>query len=327
MQSSSQVGSALALNGADETRNRELRKLTAELGPVALGALSDPKTVEVMLNPDGGLWQERFGEPLQQIGALPAHQAESAVRVMASACQTCITAQNPAIEGQLPDGLIVACQIPPLVSAPVFAIRKPASAAFKLGDYVDAGSLTQRQVDALREAIRAHRNLVISGRSGIGKSTLANALLAEVANLCPDDRIVLLEQFSELQVVSSNALRLRTAGGVDLRQLFRAAERMCPERLVLGDVDGPEALDLLDAWVAAPFGGLVTVRANEPQFAMSRLQMLASMHPDAPRELAALIVRLSPAIVHLTRSQDGRVAGEVVEVRGYGQDGYQLHPL
>jgi type IV secretion system protein TrbB len=327
MQSSSQVGSALTPNGADEFAQRQLRKLRADLGPIVLEALEDPKTVEVMLNADGRLWQERLGEPMREIGTMEVWQAESIVRTAAAILKRVVTPEHPWVEGQLPGGLRVAGQIPPLVRVPVFCIRKPASAAFTLRDYVVAGSLTQRQADGLREAIRAHRNLVISGRSGIGKSTLANALLAEVANLCPDDRIVLLEQFAELQVVSPNSVRLRTSGDVDLRRLFRAAEGMRPDRLVLGEVDGPEALDLLNAWVSAPFGGLVTVRANGARSALSGLEALASLQPDASREISALIAQLSPVIVHLTRSQAGGLAGKVVEVRGHGQDGYQLHPL
>src|SRR5690242_497161 len=125
MLQSSQVGSALAPE-LDEAKRRELKKLRADLGPVVLAALEDPKTVEVVLNADGRLWQERLGEPMRKIGTMSASQAEAVLRTVAAILKTTVTRERPWVEGQLPDGSRFAGQIPPLVTAPVFSIRKRA---------------------------------------------------------------------------------------------------------------------------------------------------------------------------------------------------------
>ena len=157
MVSSSQVGSALAPDGADEARSRELRKLKADLGLVLLGTLSDPKTVEVLLNADGRLWQERLGELMRKIGAMEARQAEAIVRAVAAILKRVVTRENPIIGGELPDGSRFAGQLPPMVSAPCFAIRKRASGVYTLGPYADAGIMTPGKVAVVRQAVRPAR--------------------------------------------------------------------------------------------------------------------------------------------------------------------------
>lgn len=145
MASSSQVGSALAPDGADEARSRELRKLKAELGLVVFGALSNPKTVEVLLNADGRLWQERLGEPMREIGRMEPWPAEALIRAVAAILKVTATRENPLIEGELADGSRLADQPPPIVSAPRFAISKRASCG--LHARAVRGSVHQRLVN------------------------------------------------------------------------------------------------------------------------------------------------------------------------------------
>jgi P-type conjugative transfer ATPase TrbB len=312
----------------DDARRRELRKLRMDLGPVVLGALEDPRTVEVLLNADGRLWQERLGEPMQEIGTMPVCQAEAVLRTVAALLKRVVTRESPLIEGELPDGSRFAGQLPPVVSAPTFAIRKRASALYTLGQYVDAGIMTLAQANVIRQAVKARRNLVIAGGVGTGKSTLANAVLADISRQYPDERIIVLEDTVELQVSSLNVVAYRTSDEVDMRRLIRTTLRMRPDRVVVGEVRGAEALDLLVAWNLGHPGGLSTLHANGAADALPRLEMLVDMHPDAPRNIARFIADARPVILHLVRDPErGRKLWELLEVTGFGPGGYVTRTL
>src|SRR5689334_1190581 len=196
---------------SDESKQRELRKLRADLGPVVLAALEDPKTVEVLLNADGKLWGERLGEPMRQVGTMDALQAESIVRSVAAILKTMVTRERPWVEGQLPDGSRFAGQIRPLVTAPVFSIRKRASAVFPLSNYVAAGIMTAAQKETICQAVHDHRNLLISGSTGSGKTTLVNGIIAEVIRQVPGQRLLILEDTDEMQCPAENAQKYLTS--------------------------------------------------------------------------------------------------------------------
>ena len=143
-----------------------------------MAALADPDTVEICLNADGSLWQERLGEPLQPIGTMSASCADAAMRTIAAYHHATLTRDDPSIECEFPlDGSRFAGQIPPIVTAPVFAVRKRASRVFTLDQYVDAGIMTPQQKKSLCDAIRDHRNILVTGSTGSGKTTLLNALI------------------------------------------------------------------------------------------------------------------------------------------------------
>jgi type IV secretion system protein TrbB len=138
----------------DETRIRELRKLRVDLGPLVLAALEDPRTIEVLLDADGRLWQERLGEPMREIGRMEAWQAEALIRTVVAILRVVVTRENPIIGGGLPDGSRFAGQLPPIVSAPCFATRKWASAAHTLEQCADAGVMTLGEGAVVRQAVR-----------------------------------------------------------------------------------------------------------------------------------------------------------------------------
>ena len=313
--------------GADESQRRELRKLRLDLGAVVSEALDNPRTVEVLLNADGTLWEEPLGEPMQSIGAMPAFQAESLIRCVAAILKTTVTRDNPILEGELPDGSRFSAQLPPVVPAPVFSIRKRASAVFPLADYVVRGIMTLGQMETLVEAVRDHRNLLISGGTGSGKSTLGNAILAEITRQFPDERVLVIEDTVELQLSSPNCLQYRTSETVDMRRLLRTTLRMRPDRVIVGEVRGPEALNLLLSWNLGHPGGLATVHANSARAALPRLEMLVSMNPEAPRAIEPFIAEVQPVIAHIERASGGRRLREIIEVQDYTKDGYQLRAL
>src|SRR5687768_968741 len=177
--------------GAERSR-RIAEKLERELGPVVFACLRDTQVVDILLNPDGGIWVERLGAAADRLGAMPAHQAEALIATVAAELQTVVTAEQPILECELPlDGSRFTAVIPPVVAAPTFAIRRRASRIMTLADYVQAGSLSSSRAALLSRAIAARHNIVIAGGTGSGKTTLANALIAEMAAACQDDRLVI----------------------------------------------------------------------------------------------------------------------------------------
>lgn len=326
---SPQVGSALAPNGADETRNRELKKLRADLGPLVLEALADATTTDVYLNPDGTLRQTCLGRDPEIIGEMDPCQAEALIRSVAALLDATVGVDRPLLEGELPTGERFAAQLPPVVTAPTFSIRKPASAVYTLEQYVGQGILSPDQAQRLTQAVARRRNLVITGGMGTGKTTLANAILRAISAAYPKDRLLIIEDTRELQPSSADVVAFRAQEHVSMTQLVRASLRMTPTRILVGEVRGPEARDLLVCWNLGHPGGLCTVHADSARAALDRLELLVDMHPQAPRHLARLIVAASLVIVHLERDPSkGRRVTEILEVTGHHQeDGYQTTPF
>ena len=263
----------------DGTSERQLAKLRKDLGEVFLTALADPETVEVILNADGTLWQERLGKPLETIGTMSATCADAAMRTIAAYHHATLTRDDPSIECELPlDGSRFAGQIPPIVTAPVFAVRKRASRVFTLQQYVDAGIMTPEQKRFLCDAIGNHRNLLAIGGTGGGKTTLLNAFIRQLTDQYPSERLVIIEDTAEIQCAAIDYVQYHTSPDRTMTQLVRMALRMRPDRILVGEVRGPEALDLLMSWNTGHEGGIATLHANNAAAGLTRLSTLVSMH-------------------------------------------------
>ena len=293
------------------TLERQLEKLRRDFGDVFLAALNDSETVEILLNPDGTLWQERLGGRPTQIGSMARTKAESVLRTIAACLQTTITREKPTIECELPlDGSRFAGQIPPIVPATTFAVRKRASRVFTLDQYVQAGILTPEEKEFLRKAIRAHRNILVTGGTGSGKTTLVNALIREVTAQYPSERLIIIEDTGELQCTAANYVQYHTSPERSMTDLVRTSLRMRPDRILVGEVRGPEALDLLMAWNTGHEGGIATLHANNATAGLARLATLISMHPNAPRLIEPLIGEAVDVLMHIARREGG--AGRIV---------------
>ena len=261
-----------------EAMSRGARMLRTALGPAIAAFLEDPAVVEVMLNPDGRLWIDRLSSGLTDTGErLSAADGERIVRLVAHHVGAEVHAGAPRVSAELPgtgerfEGLL-----PPVVAAPAFAIRKPAVAVFTLDDYVAAGIMTESQAAVLRRAVTERSNILVAGGTSTGKTTLANALLAEVAKTA--DRMVLIEDTRELQCQAPNLVALRTKDGVvSLSDLVRSSLRLRPDRIPIGEVRGAEALDLLKAWGTGHPGGIGTIHAGSGIGALRRLVELAAV--------------------------------------------------
>ena len=223
--------------------------LRTALGPAIARLLEDPSVVEVMLNPDGRLWINRLSEGLSDTGErLSAADGERIVRLVAHHVGVEVHTGAPRVSAELPEtGERFGGLLPPVVSAPAFAIRKPAVAVFTLEDYVAAGIMAEGQAEALRVGVATRANILVAGGTSTGKTTLTNALLAEVAKT--EDRVVIIEDTRELQCTAPNLVAMRTKDGVaSLSELVRSSLRLRPDRIPIGEVRGSEALDLLKAW-------------------------------------------------------------------------------
>lgn len=263
--------------------------LRSALGTAIAGYLEDEAIIEVMLNPDGRLWIDRLSSGLIDTGkTLSAADGERIVRLVAHHVGAEVHAGAPRVSAELPgtgerfEGLL-----PPVVAAPAFAIRKPAVAVFTLDDYVAKEIMTSEQAEILKSAVAARKNILVAGGTSTGKTTLTNALLAEVAKTA--DRVVLIEDTRELQCTAPNLVALRTNDGVaTLSDLVRSSLRLRPDRIPVGEVRGAEALDLLKAWGTGHPGGIGTIHAGTALGALRRLeQLIQEAVITVPRALIA----------------------------------------
>lgn len=289
--------------------------------------LEEPAVIEVMLNPDGRLWIDRLGEGLAATGCrMTPADGERIIRLVAHHVGAEVHAGAPRVSAELPDGgERFEGLLPPVVAAPSFALRKPAIAVFTLSDYVAAGIMSAGQARMLASAVRAKKNILVAGGTSTGKTTLTNALLAEIA--ASDDRIVLIEDTRELQCAAPNLVSLRTKDGVaTLCDLVRSALRLRPDRIPVGEVRGAEALDLVKAWGTGHPGGVGTIHAGSAIGTLRRLeQLIQECVVTVPR---ALIAETIDVIAVLVRDGTGRRLSELAEVRGLDRSGdYALFPL
>jgi len=307
--------------------SRSARMLHTALGPGIAAWLEDPGIVEVMLNPDGRLWIDRLDSGLLDTGShLSPADGERIIRLVAHHVGAEVHAAAPRVSAELPgSGERFEGLLPPVVSAPAFAIRKPAVAVFTLDDYIAAGVLSADAANHLRDGIAERANILVAGGTSTGKTTLTNALLAEVAKT--SDRVVLIEDTRELQCLTPNLVALRTKDGVaTLSDLVRASLRLRPDRIPIGEVRGPEALDLLKAWGTGHPGGIGTIHAGSAIGALRRLeQLIQEAVVTVPRALIAETIDL---IAVLSGRGTERRLSDLARVTGLTAPGdYALAPL
>lgn len=275
------------LDARSQTIIRTETMLKTAMGPVITGALSDRQVVEVMVNPDGHVWVDRHGGGRMDTGSvLSPPETERVIRVVASHIGQEVTRQHPIVSAELPgDGERFEGIMPPVATGPCFSIRKAAAQIFTLDDYVQAGTLTPLRREVLQRAVQAKKNILIVGGTGSGKTTLANALLYEIAKT--GDRVVILEDTRELQCAAPDQVALRTqAGSVTMADLVRSTLRLRPDRIIVGEVRGPEALDMLKAWNTGHPGGIATVHGNCAISGLQRLeQLVGEVSATIPRTL------------------------------------------
>lgn len=306
--------------GHPEARGRRRAMLRTAMGTAIAEALADPAVIEVMVNPDGSLRLDRLGQGRVDTGArLGAPEVERIIRLVASHIRVEVHAENPVVSAELPEtGERFEGILPPVSTAPCFSIRKPAAKVYTLADYIAERILSPLQAEALQRAVIDRRNLLIAGGTSSGKTTLANALLAEMARL--DERVILIEDTRELQCAARDCVALRTKPGVvTLADLVRSTLRLRPDRIIVGEVRGAEALDMLKAWNTGHPGGIATVHANSARAALYRIeQLIQETVVSVPRRLIAEAIDL---VVFIRGRGNARRIETIAEVTGLDANG------
>ena len=331
----------------DEQHQRLEVKLRRELGEQVLRLLDDNLTEDILLNPDGSLWVKRMGYGFSRIGEMPAAQAASALGTIAAWRGTVLNHEHPILETELPiDGSRFEGIVSPVARRPIFAIRLRPRRIFSLNDYESDGILTDgadplnqlrrrddfldgvrglKHGDVIRAAVRARKNILVVGSTGSGKTTLVNAILDSLAHLTPHDRVISIEDTTELQCSVKNYLDLRAVGGVTMLDCLRACMRLKPTRIVVGEVRGAEAHTLLKAWNTGHPGGAATVHANDALSGLIRLESLVAEATSAPQQsLIAEAVDLVVFVDEESSVKAGRKVREVLLVTGYSNGSYQV---
>ncbi|MBS7701989.1 MULTISPECIES: P-type conjugative transfer ATPase TrbB [Hyphomicrobiales] len=303
--------------------DRQVRMLRSAMGPAIIAALDDPDVVEVMLNPDGKLWIDRLGSGREPTGAiLSPEDAARIIKVVANHVGLEVNREHPILSAELPEtGERFEGVLPPIAVAPIFAIRKRAAGVIPLARYVANGILTEVQAEFLRSSVLDRRNIIIAGGTSTGKTTLANALLQEIA--ATGDRVLVLEDTIELQCVADDHVALRTkANTVSTADLVRSTLRLRPDRIVVGEVRGAEALDLLKAWGTGHPGGIATLHAGSARGALTRLeQLIQEVVVTVPR---ALIAEAVDIIVFIAGRGSKRRVEDIIRVTGLDGDAYAI---
>ena len=305
--------------------DRRRTMLRTAMGPAIAAALGDPRVIEIMVNPDGSLRLDILGEGRVDSGiVMSVAQVERIIRLVASYARAEIHSDAPIISAELPPhaegraGERFEGVLPPVATGPCFAIRKPAERLYRLADYVADGLMSPDAARILSLNVVERHNIVVAGGTSSGKTTLANALLAEMAGL--DERVILIEDTRELQSPAADTVALRTrVGAVSMADLLRSTLRLRPDRIVIGEVRGPEALDMLKAWNTGHPGGIATVHANSAPAALTRIeQLVQEAVVTVPRRLIAEAVDL---IVFISGRGLQRRIASIVRLTGVDPDG------
>lgn len=306
----------------DATRERLLKSLEHNCGQVIMDAVRDPAVIEIMLNPDGKIWTEKYGEDQKCVGELSQAQSRLILSLVASALDETVSARSPVVEGLFPlDGSRFEGTYPPIVGpCASFSMRKKASRIITLPEYLEQGVITPDVIPLLKEAILARRNIVVVGGTSSGKTTFVNGVIHFLDELCPHDRIVILEDTAELQCKSPNAVFFLTSelAGITMRDLTKVCMRYAPKRIFVGEVRDAAALELLKLWNTGHPGGIGTFHADSATDALERLEELVEEAGAGPKQ--KLIGRAIDLIVFMTKTaRNTRELREIVRVKGYSK--------
>lgn len=322
-------------------------KLRRELGETVLRLLASGDTEDVVLNPDSSLWAKRMGMDFQRVGSMLPAQATSALNTIAAWKRTVMNHDRPVLETELPlDGSRFEGIVSPIVRSPVFAIRLRPKRIFALDEYERAGIITRKDghldgpnqhasflqavrglshADIIRAGIQARKNILVVGSTGSGKTTLINAILDEISRIAPHDRIITIEDTTELQCAVPNFVDLRAVGGVSMLDCLRACMRLKPTRIVVGEVRGAEAHSMLKAWNTGHPGGAATVHANDALSGLIRLESLVAEATSASQQaLIAEAIDLVIFVDHESSLEAGRKVRELMVVSGYRDGQYEV---
>lgn len=299
----------------EEYRERIAAKISREVEKIQ-PYLNDPSVVEIMLNADKSVWIDRLQHGLTKIDVnLDRDQAMLLIGSIARYNDTSVNETQPLLKATMPDGQRFQAAIEPVVSAPIFSIRCNRTCSFRLEDYIASKRMTKEMAKILRDALQERKNILVSGGTGSGKTTLTTALLQELSDLCPDDRIVVMEETREIELSSANVVYLKSSEEVTMCDLLAAVLRLRPDRIIVGETRGKEALDLLKSWNTGHPGGLCTLHANTAISALARFEslILEAQNLSIPF-IRSLVSDAVDIVVHIQR--DKKTGPKIVQIMG-----------
>ncbi|MFY9174664.1 MAG: CpaF family protein [Peptococcia bacterium] len=298
--------------------------------------LDDPTVTEIMVNGPDNIFIERKGRVTRQNFAFESRQKlEDVIQSIVSKVNRSVNEASPIVDARLQDGSRVSVVLQPIaLDGPILTIRKFPDKPLTLAELIELDSLSQDAAEMLQAMVKARFNIFISGGTGSGKTTFLNAL----SNFIPaDERIITIEDSAELQIIGvENTVRLETRnantegkGQITIRDLIRTSLRMRPDRIIVGEVRGPEALDMLQAMNTGHDGSLSTGHANSTQDLLSRLETMVLSGAALPLEaIRQQIASALDVIIQLARLRDkSRRVVEISEIVGYRQGEIILNPL
>lgn len=312
---------------ADSRKERALNKLKRDLGNEFLEKFMNPNLVEVMFNPKqtgNGVsvyWEEQGKEMVYDERLsdwFKTSRVEAVIKTVAGYHGKVITEDLPILESQFPiDGSRFTAILPPVTASPSFTIRKKPARVFTLDEYVSAGIMTESQRQTIRNAVSEHGNILVIGGTGSGKTTLINAILYDMSEQNPNERLYISEDTGEIQCHSQNKVQVYTTGSIDLTKLVKTALRYHPDRIIVGEVRGAEALDLLDIWNTGHPGGIATLHANNAALGLERLESLITRNPAHPAAIRPLVAQVIHYIVSIGKDEKtGRKIREIIKIKG-----------
>ncbi|HHB94373.1 MAG TPA: P-type conjugative transfer ATPase TrbB [Campylobacterales bacterium] len=282
----------------------------------------DEEIIEIMANPDNSLFIEKMGQPMQRVGTVKPQNIRAIINTLASYHDMVIDQEQTILECEVPFcGSRFLGKIPPSVSSPSFTIRKKATKIFTLSDYLKEGIITKNQKVIIEESIKSKKNILIVGGTGSGKTTLTNAIIETISTLTPNDRILIIEDTAEIQCSAQNKVISRTTKKVSMQDLVKSSLRERPDRVLIGEIRGKEALDLITIWNTGHPGGVATVHANSAYEALKRLERLlalANAH-NMQEEIAQAI----NTVIFIKKTPNGRVVDEILEIQHYDREKHE----
>lgn len=302
-------------------KERQLELINTALGEEILQYLHDDDVVEVMLNPDKKLWIDTLSQGrIQTDIEIPHTSSMRIINLVASAVETVVSKENPIISAELPGtGSRFQGMLPPTVVNPSFTIRKKAIKIFTLKDYLEKETITEKQYEIICRAVKDRKNILVVGGTSTGKTTLCNAIINEMAKY--DNRVVILEDTQELQCSAQDVVFMRTTDNATMRDLLKSTMRFRPDRIMVGEIRGGEALDLLKAWNSGHPGGVCTIHANDCKSGLEKLEQYIQEVATTPQQ--KLIASSVDVIITIKKQGIRRYIDSIMELEGY-KDDYSL---
>ncbi len=311
----------------NEQRERLLEKLTREVRGPLLGALKDDDIIEIVCNANGIVWQLDRTDTWNEIDNLSHAKADSILSTVAALTDNIINTGSPQIQCAFPlDGSRFQGLVPPAVPAPIFDIRKHSRHIYSIDEYVEANIISFEQAKCIEQAIVSRKNILISGGTCSGKTTLAKTLI-ELAYFRGNhgERFIVIEDTKELHCSASNIVSMHAYTRELLSRFTQVAMRLRPDRVILGEVRGREAYDLMYLLNSGHPGSFTTIHANDARLALHKFLMLAresgeEVHPER-------VVECFDVVIAIKRTPSGLRVDEVVEVSGYQETNFIVTPF